>query len=61
MRAIIRYFFISLHYIINSNAKIDEKNDISKYMWIYLNIFNISAYLTATKNGTLANSLQIKN
>lgn len=61
MRAIIRYFFISLHYVINSNAKIDEKNDISKYMWIYLNIFNISAYLAATKNGTLANSLQIKN
>jgi hypothetical protein len=61
MRAIIRYFFISLHYVINSNAKIDEKNNISKYMWIYLNIFNISAYLAAVKNGTLANSLQIKN
>ena len=61
MRAIIRYFFISLHYVINSNAKIDEKNNISKYMRIYLNIFNISAYLAATKNGTLANGLQIKN
>lgn len=61
MRAIIRYFFISLHYVINSNAKIDEKNNISKYMRIYLNIFNISAYLAVTKNGTLANSLQIKN
>lgn len=61
MRARIKDFFISLHYVINSNAKIDEKNDISKYMWIYLNIFSISAYLAATKNGTLANSLQIKN
>ena len=61
MRAIIRYFFISLHYVINSNAKIDEKNNISKYMWIYLNIFNISAYCTVSKIGTLANGLQIKN
>lgn len=61
MRAIIRYFFISLHYVINSNAKIDEKNNISKYMWIYLNIFNISAYCTVFKIGTLANGLQIKN
>ena len=61
MCAIIRYFFISLHYVINSNAKIDEKNNISKYMWVYLNIFNISAYCTVSKNGTLANGLQIKN
>ena len=30
-------------------------------MWIYLNIFNISAYCTVCKNGTLANSLQVKN
>lgn len=55
------YFFISLHYVINSNAKIDEKNDISKYMWIYLNIINISAYCITRKNSVLANSLQIKN
>lgn len=46
---IIRYFFISLHYVINSNAKIDGKNDISKYMWIYLNIINISAYCITQK------------
>ena len=57
----IRYFFISLHYVINSNAKIDEKNDISKYMWVYLNIINISAYCITRKNSVLANSLQIKN
>ena len=57
----IRYFFISLHYVINSNAKIDEKNDISKYMWVYLNIINISAYCIARKNSVLANSLQIKS
>lgn len=57
----IRYFFISLHYVINSNAKIDEKNDISKYMRIYLNIINISAYYITRKNSVLANSLQIKN
>ena len=30
-------------------------------MWIYLNIFNISAYCTVSKIGTLANGLQIKN
>lgn len=57
----IRYFFISLHYVINSNAKIDGKNDISKYMWVYLNIINISAYCVTRKNSVLANSLQIKN
>lgn len=45
----IRYFFISLHYVINSNAKIDGKNDISKYMWVYLNIINISAYCITRK------------
>lgn len=45
----IRYFFISLHYVINSNAKIDGKNDISKYMWVYLNIINISAYCITQK------------
>lgn len=56
----IRYFFISLHYVINSNAKIDEKNDISKYMRVYLNIINISAYCITRKNNVLANSLQIK-
>lgn len=57
----IRYFFISLHYVINSNAKIDEKNDVSKYMRVYLNIINISAYCITRKNSVLANSLQIKN
>ena len=57
----IRYFFISLHYVINSNAKIDEKNDISKYMQVYLNIINISAYCITRRNSVLANSLQIKN
>ena len=57
----IRYFFISLHYVINLNAKIDGKNDISKYMWVYLNIINISAYCITRKNSVLANSLQIKN
>lgn len=57
----IRYFFISLHYVINSNAKIDEKNDISKYMRVYLNIINISAYCITRKNSMLANGLQIKN
>ena len=61
MRARIKDFFISLHYVINSNAKINEKIDISKYMWIYLNIINISAYCVTRKNGMLANSLQIKN
>lgn len=44
-----------------SNAKIDGKNDISKYMWVYLNIINISAYRITRKNSVLANSLQIKN
>ena len=57
----IRYFFISLHYVINSNAKIDEKNDISKHMRVYLNIINISAYCITRKNSMLANGLQIKN
>lgn len=61
MRARIKDFFISLHKVINSNAKINEKNDISKYMWIYLNIINISAYCVTRKNSMLANSLQIKN
>lgn len=37
------------------------KNDISKYMWVYLNIINISAYCITRKNSVLANSLQIKN
>ena len=32
-----------------SNAKIDGKNDISKYMWVYLNIINISAYRITRK------------
>nr|DAO03270.1 MAG TPA: hypothetical protein [Caudoviricetes sp.] len=50
-----------MHYVINSNAKINEKVDISKYMWIYLSIFNISAYWVTRKNSVLANSLQIKN
>lgn len=38
-----------------------KKNDISKYMWVYLNIINISAYCVTRKNGMLANGLQIKN
>ena len=44
MCAEFKKIFISLHKIINTNAKIDEKNNISKYMWIYLSIINISAY-----------------
>ena len=42
-------------------AKLNEKNDISKYMWIYLNIINISAYLNCKQIRLLANSLQIQN
>ena len=61
MCAGLKDFFISLHYVINSNAKINEKNDISKYMRIYLNIINISAYCVTRKNSVLANGLQIEN
>ena len=56
MCAGLKDFFISLHYVINSNAKINEKNDISKYMWIYLNIINI---LSDNDKVLMINSLNI--
>lgn len=56
----IRYFFISLHYVVNSNAKIDGKNDISKYMWVYLNIINISAYCITRKTACLQIACKLK-
>lgn len=42
-------------------AKLNEKNDISKFMWIYLNIISISAYMISWDKSLLANSSQVED